>query len=82
MLDQFIAVIVAVILEPAIRAIKAKFAPSSAVMLLITVVMAAFAAAGIVVYQAWQSGEAFTLEALIALVPTIFAVGQIIYALL
>ena len=82
MLDQFIAVIVAVVLEPLIRVIKAKFAPSSSVMLLITVALAALAAAGIVAYEAFTSGEAFTLDALIALVPTVFAVGQIIYALL
>ena len=82
MLDQLIAVIVAVVLEPAIRAIKAKFAPTSSVMLLITVGMAALAAAGIVAYQAFTSGEVFTLDALIALVPTVFAVGQVIYALL
>ena len=82
LLDQLIAVFVAVIAEPAIRAIKAKFAPSSSVMLLITVGVAGIGAAGIVGYRAWQDGELFTLDALLALVPTVFAVGQVIYALL
>jgi len=82
MIDQLIAVFVAVAAEPLIRWIKGKFAPTSAVMLIITVGIAALGAAGIVVYQAWQAGEAFTLDALLALIPTVFAVGQVIYALL
>jgi hypothetical protein len=82
MVDQLIAVFVGVIAEPLIRYIKAKFAPSSSVMLLIAVGVAAAGAAGIVLYQTWQEGGAFTLDRLIALVPTVFAVGQVIYALL
>ena len=82
MLEQLIAVFIAVVAEPLIRWLKAKFAPSSPVMLLITVVVAAVGASAIVAYQAWQAGEAFSLESVLALVPTIFAVGQVIYALL
>ena len=80
MLDQLIAVFVAVVAEPAIRWLKAKFAPSSAVMLLITVAIAAVGATGVVLYT--EGMEGFTLEAFIKIIPTIFAVGQVIYALL
>ena len=80
MLEQLISVFVAVVAEPAIRAIKAKFAPSSSVMLLITVAVAAIGATGVVLYT--EGMEGFTLEAFIKVIPTIFAVGQVIYALL
>ena len=82
MFDQLVAVFAAVIAEPIIRAIKVKFAPSKPVMLLITVAVAGVGATAIVLYQSWQSGEVFNLESVLALVPTIFAVGQVIYALL
>ena len=80
MLDQLIAVFVAVVAEPAIRAIKAKFAPPSAVMLLITVAVAGVGATGVVLYT--EGMEGFTLKSFIKIVPTIFAVGQVSYALL
>ncbi len=80
--DQLIAVFVAVVAEPVIRWVKARFNLDGSKMLLVAVTIAAVGAAGIVGYGAWQSGEAFTFESLIALAPTVFAVGQIIFALL
>ena len=76
--EQLIAVFVAVVAEPILRLIKKQFTLDGAVMLLLTVVFAALGAFGIVVYGVGLEG--FTLDKLIALAPTIFAVGQLIYA--
>lgn len=76
--EQLIAVFVAVVAEPIIRLIKNQFNLSGAVMLLLTVVIAALGSIGIVIYGAGLDG--LTLDGVIALAPTIFAVGQLIFA--
>ena len=80
MQDQLIAVFVAVVAEPVIRFLKSKFNLSGPVMLLVTAVVAGVGAALIVLYQSGFKDLSF--EAFLNLIPTIFAVGQIIYALL
>jgi hypothetical protein len=76
--DQLIAVFVAVVAEPVLRFVKGKFGLSGSAMLLFTVLVAALGASGIVLYQAGFAG--LDLDAVVALAPTIFAVGQIIFA--
>lgn len=78
MQDQLIAVFVAVVAEPLIRFIKGKFNLDGAAMLLVAGVIAALGAAGIVLYLEGVAG--LTLEAFLNLLPTIFAVGQLIFA--
>lgn len=79
--DQLIAVFVAVIAEPILRFVKRKFALEGPVMLLVTVIMAAIGGALIVLQQ--EGAEGFSsLDSFLKLVPTIFAVGQVIFALL
>lgn len=76
--EQLIAVFVAVLAEPVIRLVKNKFNLSGAVMLVLTVAVAALGAVGIVLYGSGVDG--LTLDSFIALFPTIFATGQLIFA--
>jgi len=78
MTEQLIAVFVAVLAEPILRFIKGKFSLSGAVMLILTVIVAALGATGIVLYSSGLDG--ITLDSVLALVPTIFATGQLIFA--
>ena len=78
MQEQLIAVFVAVLAEPVLRFIKAQFNLSGAIMLIFTIIVAALGAFGIVLYDVGFAG--LTLDAMNQLAPTIFAVGQLIYA--
>lgn len=78
MQEQLIAVFVAIVAEPILRLIKNKFGLSGAVMLLLTVVFAALGAVGITIYSVGLDG--LTLDSVLALAPTMFAVGQLIFA--
>lgn len=78
--EQFIAVLTAFVLEPALRWVKGKFALSGAPMLLVTGAFAALGAVIAVGVDVLQEGGAITLERVVELIPTVFAVGQLIFA--
>ena len=80
--DQLIGVIVATVLEPAIRYLKTRYALTGSAMLAVTTVLAGAGAVIVVGIQVAREGGSFDLDRLIAVLPTIFAVGQVIYALL
>jgi hypothetical protein len=80
--DQLIAVLVATFLEPAVRFIKNKFQLSGSAMLLVTAAVAGVGAVAVVGIQVAREGGTFDLDRIVSLIPTVFAVGQVIYALL
>ena len=80
--DQLIAVLVATVLEPIIRVIKTRFQLSGSAMLLVTAALSGAGALAIVGVQVAQEGGVFDLDRVVAIIPTVFAVGQVIYALL
>jgi hypothetical protein len=80
--DQLIAVLVATLLEPAVRFIKNKFQLSGSAMLLVTAALAGVGAVAVVGIQVAQEGGVFDFDRVVAIIPTVFAVGQVIYALL
>jgi hypothetical protein len=79
--EQLIGVFVGVVAEPFIRLIKAKFNLSGAAMLLVAVAFAAVGGVAVVGIELLINPEAepLTLERVVALAPTVFLVGNIIF---
>ena len=80
--DQLVAVLIATVLEPAVRFIKNRFQLEGSIMLLVTAALSAVGAVVVVGIQVAQEGGAIDIDRVVAIIPTIFAVGQVIYALL
>ena len=80
--DQLIAVLVGALLEPLVRFLKNKFALSGTAMLLVTAGVAGLGALIVVGFQISQEGGPITFERIVTVLPTVFAIGQVIYALL